>query len=247
MKADMPARLPDFLGIGTQKGGTTSLHRWLSNHPQVFLPACKEVHYFDLQYNKEIKWYSSQFNEATDNQKVGEITPHYLFHPKAATRISRDLPEVKLIILLRDPAERAISQMFHARQRGFERLQPNEAFEAEELRMSTGDPITMQRHSYVSRSRYLEQLERYEKHFKRQNMLIMKSEEIFEKPDQYWRIILDFLQIQSMPLRNKFVAANKGEGNKSEISIDLKNKIRTKLASTEAGIRDRYGFGWNWD
>ncbi|MDB4484733.1 sulfotransferase, partial [bacterium] len=74
----MPARLPDFLGLGTQKGGTTSLHQWLSTHPQVFLPACKEVHYFDLQPKQPSSWYAQHFENAQPDDVCGEITPFYL-------------------------------------------------------------------------------------------------------------------------------------------------------------------------
>ena len=111
----MPARMPDFLGIGTQKGGTTSLHQWLSHHPQVYLPECKEVHYFDLNYNESQNWYKRHFENAKRSQKCGEITPFYLFHPSSAKRIKQTIPEIKLIVLLRDPVERVISHLRHAK------------------------------------------------------------------------------------------------------------------------------------
>ena len=66
----MPARLPDFLCIGTQKGGTTSLHQWLSNHPKVFMPKCKEIHYFDLNAEKKTEWYSAYFQEASNQTNI---------------------------------------------------------------------------------------------------------------------------------------------------------------------------------
>ena len=65
----MAASLPDFLGLGTQKGGTTTLHRLLDQHPAIHLPACKEVHYFDQNYDKGQSWYSEQFQAAQPGQR----------------------------------------------------------------------------------------------------------------------------------------------------------------------------------
>ena len=116
----MAERLPDFLGLGTQKGGTTTLHQLLGLHPDVHLPDRKEVHYFDLQPEQPASWYAEQFSSARPGQHCGEITPFYLFHPEVPARIRALLPEAKLLVLLRDPVERALSQVFHARKRGFE-------------------------------------------------------------------------------------------------------------------------------
>ena len=164
----MPARLPDFLGIGTQKGGTTSLHQWLNNHPGVFLPKCKEIHYFDLHHEKPLEWYKSKFKYAELDQKCGEITPFYLYHPEAPNRIKSIIPNAKLIILLRDPVERTISQVYHAKKRGFEKLEPKLALEAEAQRLMHGGIESLQKHSYMARSLYIKQLDRYEKLFKKE-------------------------------------------------------------------------------
>ena len=180
----MPARLPDFLGLGTQKGGTTSLHQWLSTHPQVFLPACKEVHYFDQQPEQPTSWYAQHFQNAQPEQVCGEITPFYLFHPDVPTRIHAVLPKVRMIVLLRDPVERTLSQVFHARKRGFESLMPEEALAAEASRLQSGNPESLQKHSYVSRSRYLDQLNRYEILFTRHQLLVLQSEQLFSDPKQ---------------------------------------------------------------
>ena len=102
-------RCPDFLGVGTQKGGTTYLHNLLKCHPQIFLAHPKEIHFFSLHWQKGKDWYFSHFNDATDNQVCGEFTPYYLYHPEAPQRICSLLPEVKNIILLRDPVKELIA------------------------------------------------------------------------------------------------------------------------------------------
>ena len=160
--AAAPQRLPDFLVLGTQKGGTTSLQQLLGHHPEVFLAAGKEVHYFSLHHDQPLSWYAAHYATAAADQRCGDITPFYLFHPEIPGRIRALLPQVKLIALLRDPVERALSQVFHARRLGFEPLEPAEALAAEPARLASGDPFSLQKHSYVARSRYLEQLQRYE-------------------------------------------------------------------------------------
>ena len=187
----MAASLPDFLGLGTQKGGTTTLHRLLDQHPAIHLPACKEVHYFDQHYDKGQSWYSEQFQAAQPGQRCGDITPFYLFHPDVPERIHRLLPHARLIVLLRDPVERAISQLFHARKRGFEPLEPTDAFAAESQRLASGTAYSLQKHSYLSRSRYLEQLDRYEALFPSEQLLILRSEDLFSQPEQVWEQLLN--------------------------------------------------------
>lgn len=242
----MPARLPDFLGLGTQKGGTTSLHQWLSTHPQVFLPACKEVHYFDLQPEQPTSWYAQHFQNAQPEQVCGEITPFYLFHPDVPTRIHAVLPKVRMIVLLRDPVERTLSQVFHARKRGFESLMPEEALAAEASRLQSGNPESLQKHSYVSRSRYLEQLNRYDTLFQQQQLLVLQSEQLFYEPESVWKQILKFLELEITPLTNKLPRANVGDNQALAVSTALRTQLRKELAATALGVRERYGFGWDW-
>lgn len=242
----MPARLPDFLGLGTQKGGTTSLHQWLNTHPQVFLPTCKEVHYFDLQAKQPTSWYAKYFQDARPEQLCGEITPFYLFHPDVPTRIHALLPEVRMIVLLRDPVERCLSQIFHARKRGFETLMPEEAIAAEPSRLQCGDPESHQKHSYVSRSRYLEQLNRYETLFPKHQLLVLQSEQLFSNPETIWKKILGFLELEIVPLINTFPKANVGNNQSLGVSTTLRIQLRKELEATALGVRERYGFGWNW-
>ena len=242
----MAASLPDFLGLGTQKGGTTTLHRLLDQHPAIHLPACKEVHYFDQNYDKGHSWYSEQFQAAQPGQRCGDITPFYLFHPDVPERIHRLLPHARLIVLLRDPVERAISQLFHARKRGFEPLEPTDAFAAESQRLASGTAYSLQKHSYLSRSRYLEQLDRYEALFPSEQMLILRSEDLFSQPEQVWEQLLHFLGVPRMDLPGPLPQANAGDGLAASIDPALRDQLREALADTVAGIRRRYGINWTW-
>src|SRR5947208_4822180 len=115
--------LPDFLVIGAQRGGTTSLYHYLQAHPCIKLANTKDTHFFDKKYNKGLTWYRGHFPiwlEKAYAQQVrrqtfvmGEASPSYLFHPHVPKRVKQALPHVKLIVLLRNPVDRAYSQYYH--------------------------------------------------------------------------------------------------------------------------------------
>ena len=239
-------RFPDFLGLGTQKGGTSTLHALLKTHPSVFLPPSKELHYFSLHADRSSEWYANHFSASTMLQHCGEITPFYLFHPAVPQRIKSLLPKVRLIVLLRDPVERCLSQVFHARRLGFERLNPEDAINAEAERLASGDEYSHQKHSYQARSRYLEQLDRYERLFPKHQLLILRSEDLFEQTEQIWNQLLNFLRLPIHPLPNPLPHANRGKGEAQQVTPALRARLRKELAPTAAGVRERYGFGWDW-
>ena len=232
-------RLPDFLCIGTQKGGTTYLYELLRCHPEIFLASPKEQHFFSLYWQKGTNWYANQFLAVSDNQICGEVTPYYLYHPEAPRRIFSVVPEVKLIVLLRDPVERALSQYFHSRRLGFEPLELEAAFDAESDRLSLSTStlaegkshLSHQQHSYISRSRYEEQLDRYFELFAPSQMIILRSEELFSSPDHSWQTLTSFLEVRSYscPFYSPVYA---GKGESESVSFSFKSALRERLAST---------------
>ena len=242
----MAAPLPEFLGLGTQKGGTTTLHRLLEQHPDVYLPACKEVHFFDQNHDEGEGWYRNHFANAEPHQRCGEITPFYLFHPDVPGRIHNLLPKARMVVLLRDPVERAISQVFHAQRLGFEPLPIDQALAAEQDRLATGDPYSFQKHSYLSRSRYLEQLDRYEALFPKEQLLILRSEDLFSNPERVWQQLLSFLELKPTNWPGTLPRANAGDGLGDRIDPALRHQLRQQLAHTVAGVRSRYGIEWIW-
>src|SRR4030066_135636 len=164
--------LPDFLIIGTQKGGTSSLFHLLIQHPQIHPldSKVKEVHYFDRRrnYKKGELWYRSHFplrDTINPGELVGEATPAYLFFPDAAKRIQKDLPNAKLICLLRNPTERAISHYF---------MQVREKQECRPIMEAMlGEEVGHYFYKfYKSRGLYLEQIKRYESYLKKNRLLI---------------------------------------------------------------------------
>ncbi len=210
-----PARLlPDFLIIGAQRCGTTSLYNYLGQNPAVGpLVLEKGAHYFSTNYDKSLGWYRSHFpmrwRAAAEHRRgrpfvTGEGSPYYVFHPLAPQRVAETVPEVKLLLMLRDPVERAYSQYRHEVGRGFEHLPTfEEAIDAEPGRLAgqreriLEDPgyrsFEHQHYSYLARGRYLEQILAWQALFPPERMLILRSEDFFSDPESSYAKVLVFL------------------------------------------------------
>jgi Sulfotransferase domain len=206
--------LPTFLISGAQRCGTTSMYKTLTTHPQV-LPAVlhKGVHYFDTNYGRGLNWYRAHFpTQATADRTAravggrvitGESSPYYMFHPLSGRRIVDDLPDPRMIILLRDPVERAYSAFTHESARGYETETFERALELEESRLAgeeermTADPTYVsfdhQHHAYVRRGMYVHQLERLEKEVGRDRLLVIDSGDLFTDPAPVFEQVCDFL------------------------------------------------------
>lgn len=246
-------RLPHFVCVGTQKGGTTTLHALLSGHPQVFLPQEKELHFFSLHYGRGPRWYGNHFLRAAPDQIRGEITPYYLFHPEAPRRIQALLPQARLIVLLRDPVARTLSHYFHSYRLGLETLDLEAALGVEPVRLmgssaclvaDDGRHPSHQEHSYLARSRYEQQLPRYLQRFSAGQLLLLRSEDLFQQPLLVWRQLLLFLQLDPQPLP-PMVAANRGDGEDKTVSRPVRNWIRDQLDSTYRLMEQSYGIRWD--
>ena len=211
--ATAPVRtLPDFLIIGAQKCGTTFLYQLLVQHPHVKPAFAKEVHYFDLNFRKGNNWYRSNFPLQTRNSRkyiTGEASPYYLFHPHAPRRASAVVPDAKLVVLLRNPVDRAYSHYQHQAKRvqgeTRETLPFEEAIEAEE-RILPGEVSKMlqdeyyaslshRTRSYLSRGVYIDQLLAWARFFHRKQMLVLKSEDMFNDTTNAVGRVLDLLEI----------------------------------------------------
>lgn len=206
--------LPDFIVIGGQRCGTTSLFKNLAEHPQVFRPGIeKGVDYYTLHYDRGLHWYRSNFPmrsvarlryRGPGQPQVFEACTYYMFHPFALERLARDLPDVKLIAMLRDPVERAFSAYKHEFARGFE-TEPDfeRALALEDERLEgefekiasdvTYESHAHRHHAYKLRGQYVEQIERALRHFPADNIHVCESESYFREPENEYRKITDFL------------------------------------------------------
>jgi hypothetical protein len=215
--ATAPLRLqPAFVVVGAQRCGTTSLFRALAAHPQVARPVFhKGVNYFDLNYHRGERWYRGHFPiaEIARREAVGygepmafEASGYYMYHPFALERLACDLPNVKIVAMLRDPVERAFSAYKHEYARGFERESFEKALELEDGRLAgeinrMRDNLYYQsyshrHHSYRHRGHYAEQLERIFRRFPRAHVHVMDSEAYFGQPAREYQRLLEFLALR---------------------------------------------------
>jgi hypothetical protein len=197
--------MPGFLLVGTQRGGTTSLFRALAEHPDVAQPNLhKGVHYFDVNYARGPEWYRGHFPLRRGSRLAFESAGYYMHHPLAPERIAADLPEVKLLALLRDPVERAFSAHKHELARGFEteasferalELEPERlAGEVERIRTEPGYLSHSHRHhSYLDRGHYADQLQVLFDLFGRDRVHVAFAEDFFSEPEPCYDAIIDFL------------------------------------------------------
>jgi hypothetical protein len=188
-------RLPNFLCIGVQKAGTTLLYEILRQHPQIFLPQVKEVHFFDIDenFNKGIEWYQQHFYGSEDYKLVGDVTPAYIFFEHVPERIKQILgPEIKLLIMLRNPVDRAYSHYWMSFRRGYEGLSFEKAIAKEGSRIKDGY-LTRHRFSYISRGFYAKQLKTYLSFFPGQNINIVIFEQFTTNMKVHIEELLDFL------------------------------------------------------
>jgi len=200
--------LPDFLIVGAQKAGTTSLLSYLGQHPDVTPGFNKEPRYFTSFYKHPLSVYRSNFplqSALLPDRVTGEATPYYLFHPEVPKRVQATLPDAKIIILLRNPVDRCISHYFHEKKYGHENLSLQEALQAEQSRMedafqeleATGHSFSHQHFSYLSRGVYVDQLERWFALFGKTQFRVILSEDLFQNSSQVLAELEDFLEIPS--------------------------------------------------
>jgi len=191
---------PAFLIVGAQRSGTTTLFRLLASHPNLVRPTLsKGSGYFDDFYGQGWRWYRAHFPLrglarlfARGPVATFECSGYYLFHPLAAERIARDLPEVKVVVVVRDPVERTYSAYRHERARGFETVDFDTALELEGIRVSgegerlARDPgyrsFEHRHHAYVGRSEYAGQIRRLVEVLGADRVFVLEADAFFQDP-----------------------------------------------------------------
>lgn len=202
--------LPRFFCIGAQKAGTTTLHHILARHARISLPEIKETKFFidDALYQQGFDYYRKTFFNADATGKIeGEIDPDCLFFPSAAQRIYHYAPDSKLIVLLRDPIDRAYSHYLMSVRRGFEKLSFEDAMAAEAKRMQ-GDWIDQIHFSYIRRGFYSTQIRSFTDYFPRRNFLFLLFDELATDQQACIDKVCNFLQIDRLEMRGQPIKSN---------------------------------------
>lgn len=246
--------LPDFIIIGAQKSGTSSLHKYLCQHPNIKSSFKKEVHFFDRDLNLSGGefWYRSYFPlRISHDTKIFEASPSYLFNPLVPCRINDLLPNVKLIIMLRNPVERAISHYFHSKKLKRENTTIYEALTTEESRIHKAvseknyNSYEFINFSYKIRGIYKPQIEHYLDFFSREKILIINSESFFSKPESTLSKVFNFVDV-APDFRPLDLTPERVGSNKVTVDLEIYEYLNKFFAQHNQDLYDLIGESYNW-
>ncbi|MEM6327392.1 MAG: sulfotransferase domain-containing protein [Bacteroidota bacterium] len=257
--------LPDFLLVGVQKGGTTSLYHALAQHPDVRGVGAKEVFYFDRQFGRGERWYRCWFpthgamararTQAPEGVALtGEASTTYFDHPSVPARVAALVPEAKILVVLRDPAERALSHYFHNRRKGREPLGPLEAFRAGSRRLGgevervladpAADSEALAHFGYLRRGHYAEHLARWAEHVPPERTLVLRSDDLFARPADTLARAIAFLGLAPWT-PDAFTVRNTGT-NRRDVAPEVRAFLAEYFAPHTARLGEWLGAEVGW-
>jgi len=266
-KLTAPRRmLPQFLICGGQRCGTTSLYRALAAHPAIMKAVLhKGVHYFDVGYERGMRWYRGHFPLQGYADRVSdaigvtvqtfESSPYYMYHPHAMARIARDLPGVRIVVLVRDPVERAYSHHAHEVARGFEperdfrralALEPGRLRGVREHLFENPDAYSFshQHHAYRARGEYVDYLEAMERLIGRQRIHVVDSGAFFADPGPVYDAVLDFIGLPGVRPYPTFEQHNARP--RAGLDGEVRRKLEEHFAPFDARLAAWLGFAPSW-
>lgn len=244
------------------------MYKWLEAHPDIGASLRKETDFFSNRYGLGVDWYRAHFASNMRHRTSGlrgrrlvtfEATPVYLSHPLAPQRAANLVPSAKLVALLRNPADRAISHYQHLRRLNREPLDLEAALSAEpgrvtayqeSLRAHPLRPIRgVEGHWYLTRGRYAEQLERWIAAFDRSQLLVVRSEDMYREPARVYAEVLEFLGVRDWTPRrfNNFSYGPQGAPSGGPtVSPDVRTWLGEHFDPHNQRLYDLIGrdFGW---
>lgn len=246
--------LPDFILIGAQKGGSSALYKFICAHPDVVRAFVKEPHYFSGKFHdKSVSWYKAQFPIKSAGKLVGEASPSYCTHPLAPQRIKALVPKAKLLFIVRNPVDRAVSNYFHSKRYGSELLEIEDAFkrplsdfDAEYEKMAATDGYhsdTYNRFGYVHKGLYAFHLKKWYEHFSPEQILIVENEELQTQPDKVYAEVRNFLGLSEW-IPEAFSKHNVGKTK--EIPTNIKAQLSAMFKEPNQAFFDLIGRSYPW-
>jgi hypothetical protein len=224
-------KLPDFLVVGAQKSGTTTLFVLLSKHPEIFMPSRKELQFFSSPtlYPRGLNWYAEEFfGSCPDGHLAGEVSPQYMYSSEIARRVHDGLPEAKIIAILREPIDRAFSHYRMACRREQEDRSLEEAF-AMARATDESDVEAAETARYLQFSDYERVLSEYLRLYGRDQILILFQEDLDKHPDTVMRQVCAFLGIDEVIPDNVGVRVHQ--------SGDVRFKVLSRLTKSDNIVR----------
>ncbi|NEP91018.1 MAG: tetratricopeptide repeat protein [Okeania sp. SIO2C2] len=243
---------PNFIIIGSQKSGTTSLANYINQHPQVLPAIKKETHFWSGQFNRGIDWYLAHFPPIPKSQNfiTGEATPNYLVSYKVAKRIYNLLPNIKLLVIFRNPVDRTISQYHHWRRLNWEERSFEVAInmELEILESTPKQPQGDQKYwqlpgNYIGRGVYIEFIQKWMEVFPRAQFLILRGEDLYQAPDNTMKQVFGFLGLPQHQLP-KYKKLN--SGSYAPISDLLRQRLSEYFQPHNQRLEKYLGMKFNW-
>ncbi|WP_432479614.1 sulfotransferase domain-containing protein [Nocardioides sp. GXQ0305] len=239
--------LPTFLIAGAQKCGTTSLAGAVRKHPEVHLSRRKELHFFDRRFDRGLDWYESQFTPKRHHTQVGEATPAYMYDAAARERLTKTLPDARIVIILRNPVDRAYSHYWHKRRLGDEPLPTfEEAIAAEPERRARDAVRARIGFAYVDRGHYIDQIEDLVARHDRELVHVLLLDDLVGDRVATMRSLLEFLDVDPGPAetlevrkRNPYrVTTDEGTTESVEYT-PMSPETRARLTDVYAGSNAR--------
>ncbi|TWD83279.1 sulfotransferase domain-containing protein [Kribbella amoyensis] len=255
--------LPDFLVVGAQRCGTTTLYRLLVDHPAIVRPLFhKGIGYFDIGYDRPWSWYQGHFPvaavAAARTRRTGapmtfDSSGYYLFHPLAPERIAAHLPGVKIVVLVRDPVERAFSAYKHERARGFETEDFETALALEPARLSgevermREDPAYLsfhhRHHAYVGRGRYAEQIVRFQQALSPEQVFVIDANRFFDQPVEQFARLQEWL---GLPVHHPAKVEQANARPSKPMPAGLRTELLAGFESSDAELTTILGTTPSW-
>ncbi|TAE93886.1 MAG: sulfotransferase, partial [Oscillatoriales cyanobacterium] len=215
-------KLPKFIIIGSQRCGTTSLYTYLAEQPQILTPIKKEMDFFSWHFHRGIDWYLAHFPQMPEGEPfvTGEASPSYFDSREAPERLYSAFPEVKLIVLLRNPVDRAISHFYRLKGLNWEGRSLDRAIsdEIERLNQNPEYIIGEEPGNYLARGRYIEFIKNWLAFFPREQLLILKSEDLYAGAATTVNQVLAFLELPEYQL-SEYQNANPGSYQRVNESV----------------------------
>lgn len=248
---------PEIVVVGAQRAGTTTLFRLLSDHPQLRRPTVdKGTGYFDDGYGHGRRWYRAHFPlriAGTRRRAAFECSGYYLFHPLAADRIARDLPDAQVVVMVRDPVARAHSAHRHERARGFEELPFAEAVAKEAVRTAgtaealVADPRTRsfahRHHCYLQRGEYALQIQRFVDALGPDRVHVVDADALFADPVSEW---VDLQRRLGLDVHRPETVGRWNERPGAPLPHDLQRSLRDHFVEHDAALERLMGRRPTW-